>query len=54
MKGNKGNVYEAYRTYIFRHGNHTPPPDLEEFTSILEEVRMNTASSIKGGDLGDT
>ena len=55
IKANRGNAYEAYRVYISLHGNKIPPEvDLEEFTSILEEVRMNTASSVKGGDLGDT
>lgn len=55
IKANRGNAYEAYRVYISLHGNDIPPDvNLDEFMSILEEVRMNTASSVKGGDLGDT
>ena len=55
IKANRGNAYEAYRVYVSLHGNKIPPDvDIDEFQSILEKVRSNTASSVKGGDLGDT
>ena len=55
-KWNEGNLYEAYKLYKIEQGSNRIPPAkfvAEHFEELLAQVRSNTTSFVKGGDILD-
>ena len=55
-KWNEGNLYEAYKLYKMEQGSNRIPPAkfvASHFEELLAQVRSNTVSFVKGGDMLD-